>query len=132
MSPDERSHRTLVTVTPELAAKVRRVLEAMRALGFPMVAVDGKRTTAQQQALYRQGRETSGKIVTHLDGVTKRSRHQDGEAVDCCFCRVQDDGAGWTALWTGPWAAYGACAEAVGLTWGGQWRMRDQCHVELP
>lgn len=130
MSPDERTARTLATVDPVLADKVRLVLAAMGALQQPMVATDGRRTTAQQQRLYAQGRTKPGRIVTHLDGVTKRSRHQDGRAVDCCF--VTQDGATWQPNWTGPWEAYGACAEALGLTWGGRWRLRDRPHVELP
>lgn len=129
MTPDERTARTLATVEPALAAKVRQVLAAMGALRYPMVATDGRRTAAQQAALYAQGRTTPGKIVTHLDGVTKRSKHQDGRAVDCCF--VTPKGDGWQPMWTGPWEAFGACAEALGLTWGGRWRMRDRPHVEL-
>lgn len=130
MTPDERTVRALAGVDPELDEKVRRILLAMKVMGFPMVATDGRRTTAQQQRLYAQGRTAPGKIVTHLDGVTKRSQHQDGRAVDCCF--LTRDGEAWQPMWTGPWEAFGACAEALGLTWGGRWRLRDRCHVELP
>lgn len=131
MTPDERTTRTLAHVEPLLAAKVRRVLEAMGALEHPMVATDGRRTTAEQQARYAQGRTAPGRIVTHLDGVTQRSQHQDGRAVDCCFWAP--DGAAWRPVWEGPWDAYGACAEALGLVWGGRWRrLRDRPHVELP
>lgn len=131
MTHEERTERTLATVDPVLALKVRRVLAAMAALGCQMVATDGRRTTAQQQALYAKGRTAPGKIVTHLDGVTKRSRHQDGKAIDCCFADLTT-GALWKPTYTGPWEAYGLCAEALGLTWGGRWRIRDRPHVELP
>jgi peptidoglycan L-alanyl-D-glutamate endopeptidase CwlK len=130
MTPEQRTARTLATVDSELAARVRMVLDAMAALGHPMVATDGRRTLAQQQALYAQGRTVPGKIVTHLDGVTKRSKHQDGRAVDCCFWAP--DGAHWRPVYVGMWEAYMACGEAVGLTAGGRWRMRDYPHLELP
>lgn len=131
MTYHERTDRTLATVDPVLAEKVRRVLAAMAALGFVLVATDGRRTTAQQRRLFAQGRTTPGKIVTSLDGVTKRSKHQDGWAVDCCFADLTT-GALWKPTYTGPWEAYGMCAEAVGLIWGGTWRIRDRPHVELP
>lgn len=130
MTPSERTMRTLATVEPELAAKVRRVLAAMAALGCPMAATDGRRTAAQQAALYAKGRTAPGRIVTHLDGVTTRSKHQDGRAVDCCF--VDLTGASWKPAYIGQWEAYMACGEAVGLKAGGRWRMRDNPHLELP
>ena len=129
MTPDERTARTLATIEPDLAARVRRVLAALAALRYPMVATDGRRTTAQQAALYAQGRTKPGKVVTHLDGVEKRSKHQDGRAVDCCFLTAT--GTPWQPMWTGPWEAYGACGEALGLIWGGRWRMRDRPHLEM-
>ena len=129
-TPHGRTARILAEVKPELAEKVRRVLAAMGALGFPMVAYEGLRTVARQQELYAQGRTTPGPIVTHADGVSARSKHQDGAAVDCTFYRIPDGGK-WTPVWEGPFDAFGSCAEAVGLEWGGTWRMSDKCHVEL-
>lgn len=40
------------------------------------------RTAQQQNALYQRGRTKPGRVVTHLDGFTKRSEHQDGMAWD--------------------------------------------------
>lgn len=118
----------LAGVDPEVATRVQRVLDAMAALGFPMVVTAGLRTVEQQQALYAQGRTAPGRIVTYADGVRKPSHHQSGRAVDCVF--LVDGKPSWAE--GHPWAAYGACAEAVGLTWGGRWKMRDLPHVELP
>lgn len=130
MTPEQRTAQALTGLEPAFAAKVRRVLAAMAALGFPMVAYDGKRTTERQAALYAQGRATPGAIVTHADGTVKRSRHQDGVAVDCAFQAPRGDG--WTLTWDGPWAAYGACGEAVGLVWGGRWvGLVDRPHLEM-
>lgn len=122
-------------VHPALVEKVKRIQAAMAALGFPMVVTAGRRTVAEQQALYAQGRTKPGAIVTNADGVTHRSNHQEksdgfGHAVDLAFV----DGAGqpsWAEHW--PWNAYGACVQAVGLVWGGAWiSIKDRPHCELP
>jgi hypothetical protein len=115
-------------VNPALVEKVSRVLDAMDALGFPMRAVSGLRSVSEQRALYAQGRTAPGRIVTYADGELKQSKHQSGRAVDCVF--LDGDRPSWDAGW--PWSAYGACAQAVGLAWGGTWKMRDLPHVELP
>lgn len=122
-----RDEQRLAQVLPDLADRVRRVLAAMAALGFPMTVTAGLRTTAQQQALYAQGRTVPGRVVTQADGVTVRSKHQEGRAVDCAF--LVDGRPSWNdAL---PWGTYGSCAQAVGLTWGGTWRsFPDRPHVE--
>ena len=122
-------------VHPDLASRVRRVLAGMAALGESMRVIEGVRTKERQQALYAQGRTTPGKIVTYADGVTKRSFHQVaddgyGYAVDCAFENDPRTPRDETWAEDRPWAAYGALAEAVGLTWGGRWKMRDLPHVE--
>lgn len=125
---DDLTTRTLASVDPTLAHQVRRVLASMAALGFPMCAYDGKRTSEQQRALYAKGRTLPGPIVTHLDGVRKKSKHQAGLAVDCAFM-----GSDLISLdWNGPWDAYGTAAEACDLLWGGRWTgLRDRPHVEM-
>lgn len=127
------AERKLAGVHPEVASRVVRVLAAMAALGFPMTVVAGVRSSTEQAALYAQGRTAPGPIVTRADGVVKTSNHQVwadgvGHAVDCVFVDAQGQ-LSWSESF--PWAAYGACAEAVGLTWGGSWRsFPDRPHVE--
>jgi len=121
---------------PTLVFRVQKVLNAMTALGFPMRIVQGRRTTVEQAVLYTQGRTTPGAIVTKADGILVRSNHQAspvdglGHAVDCGFAGLDPFGE------TQPWAAYGACCEAVGLVWGGGtkhgWHGQDRPHVQLP
>lgn len=122
---------------PELVSKLERVHAAMAALGYPMILVEGVRSQARQQTLYAQGRTKPGKIVTQVDGVTKRSNHQVkadgyGYAADCAF--KDDKRTPRDETWdeSMPWQAYGALAEALGLVWGGRWpTLRDLPHVEL-
>lgn len=130
----ERDRQKLVGVHPQLVEKVEKILAALDALGFPMMVTDGVRSVEQQKALYAKGRTAPGPVVTYADGVEKRSNHQPhidklGHAVDCCF--VVNGKPSWDAHL--PWKAYGAAAEAHGLTWGGSWtRLADLPHVELP
>ena len=121
-------------VHPYLLTAIDRVLAAMTAFGCPMRICQGVRTVDQQHALWRQGRDLPGHIVTNADGVTVRSNHQVhpdglGHAVDCCF-RLGDPFGEHQ-----PWAAYGALVEAAGLRWGGRFVLtggtRDRPHAEL-
>lgn len=121
----------LSKVHPELASKVITLLATMAALGHPMVVTDGFRTLEQQRALWRQGRSTPGKIVTHADGLTNRSNHQArsdglGHAVDCCF--VVNNKPSWDSHL--PWIEYGKQAKLLGLKWGGDWSKPDLPHIE--
>lgn len=117
----------LTGVNPVLVERVGRVLKALEAFGTPMVITDGKRSLAQQQALYAQGRTAPGHIVTNADGIVHPSAHQLGRAVDCCF--LVDGKPSWDARL--PWKCYGALVEAVGLRWGGEFKMIDCPHAEL-
>ena len=76
----ERSKRNLQGIHPDLV----KVMEAaIKTSPVDFTITDGVRTTAQQQALYAQGRTTAGKIVTNADGVKSKSNHQ-----------LKDDGYG--------------------------------------
>lgn len=132
----ERDSVRLERVHPEVRSRVKRVLMAMDALGFPMTVTDTLRTLEEQQRLYAQGRTAPGDIVTHADGVITKSNHQSGRAVDCTFldARLQPT---WNESL--PWTAYGENAKAVGLKWGGDFKSKstgrprpDKPHVELP
>jgi peptidoglycan L-alanyl-D-glutamate endopeptidase CwlK len=124
----------LLGVHPVLVQRVERILEAMRALGFPMLVTDGLRTAPEQMALYRRGRTQPGPIVTNADGITTRSNHQArddgfGHAVDCAF--LVEGKPSWSD--DCPWRVYGEMAKALALRWGGDWKgFVDRPHVELP
>lgn len=115
-------------VHPELLKKIDLVLRAMEVLGHPMKIVQGVRTTAEQQALFAQGRTKPGPRVTNADGVRHKSNHQIrdgwGWAVDCAF-KGPDPFAEHH-----PWGLYGEAVKAVGLNWGGSWVTPDRPHAE--
>ena len=57
--------------------------------------ISARRTAQHQNRLWQQGRDSNGKIidisavVTYLDGYTKKSKHQDGLAVDVLALGIQ-------------------------------------------
>lgn len=126
-----------INLHPDLVEKLTRVFAAMHALGYPMRLIEGVRSTERQQQLYAQGRTKPGKVVTNADGITKKSNHQAkadgfGHAADCAFIDDPKTPRDETFDQSMPWQAFGACAEAVGLRWGGRWvTLRDYPHVEL-
>lgn len=93
--------------------------------GYDMVLLEGYRSPERQAALKTMG--------DHVTGAgAGMSYHQYGLAADSAFLR---DGQ-LVISETDPWAMrgyrlYGELAAAAGLTWGGDWRLRDFGHVEL-
>ena len=133
--------RKLSGCHPELRIRVFRIIMAMATLGYRMMVTDGLRTDVEQAALYKKGRrgKADEKIVTHIDGTTRRSNHQarmppsrfagHACAVDMTFVG-EDLKPSWDERW--PWDLFGRMAKAQGLTWGGDWpTLRDKPHVEL-
>lgn len=93
--------------------------------GYEMVLVEGYRSPQRQAAL-----AALGPSVTRAGPY--ESWHQRGLAADCAFLRdgrvVISERDPWAMR---GYAAYGAVARELGLTWGGDWRsLRDYGHVE--
>jgi peptidoglycan LD-endopeptidase CwlK len=123
----------LTGVHPKLVAECRTLLLTMQTLGFPMFIANGLRTVEEQNALYEQGRTKPGNVVTNVDGsdLTKATHCPQtdglGHAVDFAFQAPNP----WDAKY--PWKAFGECAKARGLKWGGDWKTMkgDLGHVEI-
>lgn len=125
---------------PLQEAVVLVIIGMMMTKGERLFVASGVRSDKEQQDLYAIGRSSKhpGKIVTHIDGIKKRSNHQvavDGPwrglglAVDLVFWDEQGRPS-WDEAY--PWAFLGALAKAQGLVWGGDWpTLRDRPHVEL-
>lgn len=108
----------LEPVTREL---VQRLIDRMAELGHPIKAYMTLRTTAEQDQLYAKGRTAPGSIVTYKRG--GESPHNFGLAADVFFVE---------SGFKGPWDILGREAKALGLKWGGDWKMKDMPHVERP
>jgi peptidoglycan LD-endopeptidase CwlK len=139
----DRNEQRLSGLVGPLQSLVRTLLAHMEMMGYPMLVTAGVRTTAEQAALYAQGRTAPGRIVTNADGELKRSNHQakadgKGYAVDCAFLidGPDRDGEFETPTWDAerPWQLYGVLAETLGegkITWGGRWsKLVDMPHLE--
>ena len=86
---------------------------------------EGYRSQERQRALYAQGRSRPGAIVTNTP---VPGFHGYGLAADI----VWFDHAG-TPHWDGPaeiWQLLGHAARTQGLDWGGEWRFKDEPHVQ--
>ncbi len=113
-------------MAPAFAETVTRLLRAMDVLGYPMFITDGGRTAEKQAELFAQGRTKPGRIVTWVDGVVRKSNHQqatDGfyHAVDCAFIGAEP----WAD--THPWMLYNGLARLLGLYSGADFG--DRPHV---
>lgn len=116
----------LTGVHPDLLAKLRELF-----VRYPLFVVNGLRTVEQQAALYAKGRTVPGQVITNCDGVHVVSPHQAradgyGHAADIAFQGTDPFAA------SHPWADMGAKAKALGLIWGGDFKLVDLDHVELP
>ncbi len=117
----------LKKVHPELAKRVKQVINALALKGETIEVVQGYRTFAEQDELYKQGRSKPGQVVTNAKG--GQSNHNYGLAVDLCpFVNGKpqwSDKQGFIRI--------GAEAEKRGPEWGGDWKkMIDKPHVQLP
>lgn len=93
--------------------------------GYNMVLIEGYRSPQRQRMLARKE-----------PGVTNagafESYHQYGLAADSAFLRNGELVISAENKWAmRGYRLYGGFAEAVGLTWGGDWQLHDYGHVEL-
>ncbi|GAB2844749.1 M15 family metallopeptidase [Pseudoduganella ginsengisoli] len=107
----------------------QRLLLAFRIMkerhGYDMALLEGYRSPQRQDALAALGAGVT-------NAAAFQSWHQYGLAADCAFIR---DGK-LVISEQDPWAMrgyqlYGEVAASLGLTWGGNWKMRDYGHAEL-
>ena len=126
-----RSEAQLATVSPDLALKVRAAADSLAQAGTYLLVVSGLRTSAQQDALYAQGRTTPGHIVTNARA--GQSMHNYGLAVDVVPYLSGNGGALNWSVHTPQYQAMVAALKAQGLVWGGDWvTFPDADHFQLP
>ena len=120
----DKADRDWSHMDPAFVQDVLRVMERMKARGFPMVLLEGYRSAERQNRL--AGGSTK---VTQAKG--GESKHQYGLAADLAPVR----GGKVVISERDPWAmqaynALGEEAKAQGLGWGGVWSFRDYGHIE--
>jgi peptidoglycan L-alanyl-D-glutamate endopeptidase CwlK len=80
ISFDGRSESNIQTLLPMAQKKARDFMKAVQAAGVTIKIISGTRTFAEQEALYRQGRDLPGNKVTNARG--GQSNHNFGVAWD--------------------------------------------------
>ena len=90
--------------------------------GIPVVIVNTRRTEEEQK-----------EMLARNVSWTAHSKHQDGLAIDVCpieqFTLHGEEKLQWDAQ-DPVWEGLGAVGEALGLVWGGRWKIRDLGHFE--
>ena len=122
---DLRSEKNLATLEPQVAKIGREHLRRLAALGLTFKVTSGRRTQAEQDALYAKGRTAPGPKVTW----TRKSRHLTGRAYDLTLF------SGKNPIWNSKhYDTAGRIGEELGMTWGGRWKggKTDRPHFELP
>lgn len=129
----------LDALAPAFAARCRRIEIRARARNVPLRWTSGLRTWEEQAALYRIGRDETGrdpsKIVTNAP--PGFSYHNFGLACDFVLLRPDGSGVEWSGLadldhdGVIDWREVGEVAEAEGCEWGGRWaKLLDLPHVQ--
>lgn len=113
-------------LVPELEVKAKDFLKKCNEKGFNLEICQGRRTQAEQDAKYAQGRTTPGPIVTW----TKKSKHVQGKAFDICF---NDKDPFREKVKNYNWTPIGTIGQSIGLKWGviQNGKRRDFGHFEL-
>lgn len=121
-----RSRGNLAGVDPRLVDLFDQMLSVCMPDFLP-VCVEGKRTDKRQAEMYRAGLSW-----------TKRSRHQDGRAIDVVLFRADPDSdLGFAVSYD--LRDYQVLRSRLtpflrrhAFVWGGQWKQVDAIHWELP
>jgi hypothetical protein len=119
----------LAGVHPEVARRTVQTAIALVRRGLPVTITrtGGIRTFAEQEAIYSQGRTRPGNIVTHA--APGLSNHNYGLAVD--LVPLVNGQPNWQVA-LGVWQAIGDEGKRAGLSWGGDWAIKDYPHFQLP
>lgn len=132
---DARTEKNLATLVPAAEARARKFLRlaipfALKNGNAEVRVISGRRTYAEQDALYAQGRTKPGARVTNARG--GQSNHNFGLAFDIGIFKRRGI---LPAKYLGDSAMYimlGRFAAECGLEWGGDWHsIKDYPHYEL-
>lgn len=114
--------RRLDDLSPRFKPLAMELLARCVEQGIHVLIVDTLRTPEEHAENLRKGVSW-----------TTRSKHLDGDAIDVCpYETFQLRGPDKLAWNDGPtWQRIGAIGKALGLGWGGDWKVRDLGHFEF-
>ncbi|MEK0315213.1 M15 family metallopeptidase [Cohnella sp. 56] len=120
---------------PVVAAKMKTLETEAKARGIRILITDGFRSSAEQDAIYRQGRSDPGAVVTNAKG--GQSYHNYGLAIDFALRKKNGDVI-WDMNYDGngnkqaDWMEVVAIAKRLGFSWGGDWKsFPDYPHLQM-
>jgi peptidoglycan L-alanyl-D-glutamate endopeptidase CwlK len=115
------------TLEPDFKVVVEKMISQLYVMGIHCVVTSARRTIAEQNKLYDQGRTKPGNIVTKAKG--GQSAHNFGLAVDLCPLDKEKD-----LWWNAPddvWNAMHRVGEQFGLRCGYDFTtIKDSPHFE--
>lgn len=124
-SADARSEKYIATLLPEVRPIARSLVQKAGQSGIQIRIVSGRRTYAEQNELYAQGRTKPGAKVTNARA--GYSNHNFGIAFDVGVF----EGSKYLPE-SVKYKAVGALGMDLGLEWGGNWKsIVDQPHFQL-
>ena len=113
------------TLHPKVRSKARQLINEADKNGLKLRITSAKRSYAEQDKLYAQGRTTNGEIVTNAKA--GYSAHNFGTAFD--VVPMIDGDTDWD---TKEWDKIGLIGKSLGFTWGGDWNsIIDKPHFEM-
>lgn len=122
---DGRSEGNIQTLLPTAQKKAREFMKAVQGAGLTIKIISGTRTFAEQDRLYRQGRDLPGPKVTNARG--GQSNHNFGVAWDIGVFengQYRDESPVYKKV--------GGIGKKRGLEWGGDWKtMTDEPHFQM-
>ena len=119
---DQRMSRALDDLSPRFRPLACELLARCVEHGIAVMIVDTRRTPAEHAMNLAKGVSW-----------TQHSKHLDGDAIDICPYATWDAHGPDKVNWDGGdpvWLKLGAIGEAIGLRWGGRWRVKDWGHFE--
>ena len=116
----------LSEVNNDLAKACMQIIQSAKNLGYSLIVAEGYRSAEKQNSYYAQGRTKPGKVITYKKG--NEGKHTQRKAVDFDFVV---NGKQSNAQ-NNNWNVIGQFAKELGLIWGGDWKLRDYRHVEMP
>lgn len=125
----------IIALHPEIRQKSEQLVSRASNRGIEVVITSGFRSSAEQDRLYRQGREDPGNIVTNARG--GQSYHNFGLAIDFALRNasgniVWDMEMDRSGSGRSDWLEVVDLAKEMGFDWGGDWSsFRDYPHLQM-
>jgi len=120
---------------PIVSRQADRLVQLTEEQGIRILITDGFRSAAEQDALYRKGREDDGAVVTNAKG--GQSYHNFGLAIDFALLTASGS-ASWdmkadlNGNGKADWMEVVSLAKSLGFEWGGEWaQFPDYPHLQM-